>query len=190
MTWNKQHLCKEILSEVKNQMLLLNQSRNTENGRPNYSWLCQNPRLTTEQSEKLEELTMKLGEAECRTAVMAFRAELRSGTITSVHDVPLIMCQILRQLIEDCKTSTLLSAGIERRQRAPSISHTKKEATQDIINTVTDLVEGPSIDHTRLNHKLYLPQEEPGLYTLTVNSSCIPSAMRQQAPTEKKDNAQ
>jgi hypothetical protein len=50
----------------------------------------------------------QLGEAECRTALMAFRAELTTGAAASAQDVPKMMCQILQQLIQDRNTVKLI----------------------------------------------------------------------------------
>lgn len=50
----------------------------------------------------------QLGEAECRTAVMALRAELDAGAAASAHDVPKMMCQILQQLVQDHNTVRLI----------------------------------------------------------------------------------
>jgi hypothetical protein len=46
--------------QVKHQMLLLSKSNNKGNGHPDYTWLCQKPRLTAGQSRKLEELIAKV----------------------------------------------------------------------------------------------------------------------------------
>ena len=50
----------------------------------------------------------QLGEAECRTAVMALRAELKTDAAASAHDVPKMMCQILQQLVQDHNTVRLI----------------------------------------------------------------------------------
>jgi hypothetical protein len=50
----------------------------------------------------------QLGEAECKTAVMALRTELGTHTVASAHDVPIMMCQILQQLVQDHNTANLI----------------------------------------------------------------------------------
>ncbi|XP_033611209.1 uncharacterized protein LOC117283054 [Cryptotermes secundus] len=107
MAQNKQNLRNEILTEVKHQMVLLSQSDDKGSGQPNYSWLSQKPRLTSGQREKLEELTAKIGEAECKTAVMTLRTELERDATVPACDVPMMMCQILQQLVQDHNTANL-----------------------------------------------------------------------------------
>jgi hypothetical protein len=50
----------------------------------------------------------QLEEAECRTAVMALKAELQTGAAASAQDVPKMMCQILQQLVQDRNTARLI----------------------------------------------------------------------------------
>jgi len=50
----------------------------------------------------------QLGEAECKSAVIALRAALNAGAAASAHDVPKMMCQILQQLVQDQNTVRLI----------------------------------------------------------------------------------
>jgi hypothetical protein len=50
----------------------------------------------------------QLEEAECRTAVIALKAELTTGAAASAQDVPKMMCQILQQLVQDRNTARLI----------------------------------------------------------------------------------
>jgi len=103
----------------------------------------------------------QLGEAECRTAVMALRAALTASAAASAHDVPKMMCQILQQLVQDHNTVRLISAGMERRQSTAQHQGTTKNMTpQDTIKTITELVEGSAGDSaTKSSHNMHPPHE-------------------------------